>query len=167
MQVCFCPKVPIQPCRPKSDSASPGTIVEHNLSQSSPIKSLMIPVHAGIPFSPWVQISPRTVLAKLDQKNSTVFYSPKGPRLHNKSAFLSCTQALFLWVNSELYFFINSVELVGPLKFSFICWFYYELFAWVFWHNDNFCLFSFSIKYDFLIALSFKHKALKFTTRNS
>ena len=55
LQVCFCPTVPIQPGRPKSDSASPGTIDEHNLSQNSPIKSLSVPVRAGMRFSPWVQ----------------------------------------------------------------------------------------------------------------
>ena len=40
-KVCFSPKVPIQPCRPKSDSASRGTI---RAPFNSPVESLYQPV---------------------------------------------------------------------------------------------------------------------------
>ena len=55
-KICFSPKVPIQPYRPKSDSAPSGVIWAQFDSKQSHQKA--IPAHTGIHFSPWVQISP-------------------------------------------------------------------------------------------------------------
>ena len=54
--ICFSPKVSIQPCRPKSDSALPGAI----WAQFRPKKlnQKAIPAHARVHFSPLDQISP-------------------------------------------------------------------------------------------------------------
>ena len=51
-----CLKVPIQPCRPKSDSAPSGALTWAQFKQNSPIKRLFQPTLGP---SPWVQICPR------------------------------------------------------------------------------------------------------------
>ena len=53
---CFSPKVPIQPCRPKSDSAPSGAIWAHFWPKQ--LNQKAIPAYAGAHFSHWVQISP-------------------------------------------------------------------------------------------------------------
>ena len=55
-KICFSPKVSIQLCRPKSNSAFPGAI----WAQFRPKKlnQKAIPAHARAPFIPWDQISP-------------------------------------------------------------------------------------------------------------
>ena len=56
-KICFSPKVSIQPCRPKSDSAPSGAIWAQFRPKT--LNQKAIPAHAYAHFIPRVQISPR------------------------------------------------------------------------------------------------------------
>ena len=56
IKICFNPKVSIQPCRPKSDSALPGAIWAQFRPKKLNQKAIL--AHARAHFSPWDQISP-------------------------------------------------------------------------------------------------------------
>ena len=83
-KICFSPKVSIQLCRAKSDSALPGTI----WAQFKPkqLNQKAIPAHSRAHFSPGTKSALANWTywlwfkgAKLDSKKRTVFYSPKRP----------------------------------------------------------------------------------------
>lgn len=91
--------------------ASLGTIVEPNLSLNSPIKFLFQSTLGSVLARGSNANQRKGRVDQIRSKKQYVLYFThrKGPRLHNKNDFLSCMQALFLWVKSELYFLIPPV----------------------------------------------------------
>ena len=53
-KICFSPKVPIQPCKQKSDSAPPAAIWAQFKPKPKQPHQKAIPANAGTHFNPWV-----------------------------------------------------------------------------------------------------------------